>query len=126
MYLSLEALTDAEILKVIKFNEPSSFSTDITEINGQYVSSSFTVELSSEKNWSATTIPSWITVSPSSGSGDATLTITFTKNTIYSQRTGTIVFTDSENNTCQIQCTQERHPLLLPNNNIYRGGMIIN
>ena len=105
---------------------PVNFSTDITELNCEYVSSSFTVEITAENNWSATTIPSWITVSPSTGDSSTTLTITFAKNSTYLPRAGTIVFTDSENNTCEVECTQGKHPLILPKNNIYRGGMIVN
>lgn len=99
-----------------------------TSLTSDYNATAFTVSLTAGDNttWSATTVPSWITVSPSTGDSSATLTITFAKNNTYEQRTGTIVFTDSESNTCSIECTQGKHPLLLPNNNIYRGGLIIN
>lgn len=107
----------------------SSFEVSETALTNDYNSTAFTVNLTADENttWSATTIPSWVTVSPSTGSStSATLTITFAKNTSYSQRTGTIVFTDSEDNTCEIECTQGKHPLLLPKNNIYRGGLLVN
>ena len=128
MYCSLEALTDAEINQVIAFND-TNFGVSETALTNDYHSTAFTVNLTAEENttWSATTVPSWITVSPSTGSStSATLTITFAKNSTYSQRTGTIVFTDSKSNPCEIECTQGKYPLLLPNNNIYRGGTIIN
>ena len=125
MYISTEALTDNEIQAVIAYNENySSFSVSETALTGSYQTTAFTVGLTASDNttWSATTVPSWITVSPSTGDSSATLTITFAKNSTYSQRTGTIVFTDSESNTCEIECTQAKHPIIIPKNNIFRGG----
>ena len=128
IYISKEALTDNEIQQVIAYNENSSFfGVSETALTGSYQTTAFTVDLSAKDNttWSATTIPSWITVSPSTGDSSATLTITFAKNSTYSQRTGTIVFTDSESNTCEIECAQAKHPIIIPQNNIYRGGKLI-
>ena len=99
-----------------------------TSLTSDYNATAFTVSLTAGDNttWSATTVPSWITVSPLTGDSSTTLTVTFAKNTSFSGRTSTIVFTDSNNSTCEIVCTQGAYPLLIPNNNIYRGGLIIN
>lgn len=105
----------------------STIETDVTAITDSYQASSYTVNLSSEYDWTATTIPSWVTLSITAGtSGDTVITVTFQKNTSYEDRTGKIIFTNSDDFTCEIECTQEKHPLLVPNNNIYRGGLIIN
>ena len=67
MYCSLEALTDNEIKKVIAYNERlSTFEPDTTALTGDYRATAFTVNLTANENttWSATTIPSWVTVSP--------------------------------------------------------------
>lgn len=105
----------------------STIDTDVTELSGPYETSSYTVNLSSDYAWTATTIPSWVSLSSTAGtSGDTEITVTFRKNNIYSQRTGTIVFTNTETDTAEVECTQEKHPLLVPKNNIYRGGNRIN
>lgn len=98
--------------------------TDITAITGTYEASSYTVNLSSTSEWTATTIPSWVTLSTTAGtSGVTEITVTFSKNTSYLERTGTIVFTNAESDTCEVVCTQEKYPLLIPNENIYRADL---
>ena len=101
--------------------------TDVTGLTGTYQASSFTVNLTSSSDWTATTIPSWVSLSSTAGtSGETALTISFPLNKTYNERAGTIVFTNAENDTADIECTQGKHPVIIPNNNIYRGGMIIN
>ena len=102
----------------------STIDTDVTELSGTYETSSYTVNLSSTSEWTATTIPSWVTLSTTAGtSGVTEITVTFSKNTSYLERTGTIVFTNSESDTCEVVCTQEKYPLLIPNENIYRADL---
>ena len=99
------------------------FETDVTAITGTYEASSYTVNLSSDEAWTATTVPSWITLSSTAGtSGTTQITVSFPINSTYSQRTGTIVFTDAENETCEVECTQGKHPIIIPQQNIFRGG----
>lgn len=101
----------------------STIDTDVTELSGTYETSSYTVNLSSDYAWTATTIPSWVSLSSTAGtSGDTEITVTFRKNNIYSQRTGTIVFTNTETDTAEVECTQGKHPIIIPQNNIFRGG----
>lgn len=52
------------------------------------------VSLTSNTGWSVTGLPAWVTVSPMSGRGDATLTITLSKNTDPQSRTATIMVND--------------------------------
>lgn len=51
------------------------------------------VSLSAEAAWTATTTHDWITVSPSSGSQDATITVSVTENMDDNDRTGTVLLT---------------------------------
>lgn len=108
-------------------SKSSTIDTDVTELSGTYETSSYTVNLSSTSEWSATTIPSWVSLSTTAGtSGDTAITVTFSQNNTYSQRTGTLIFTNSESNTAEVVCTQENPPLFIPKNNIYREGNLIN
>lgn len=129
MYCSLETLTDAEVLQVIRYNENSgpTFEVDTTAITATYsvATSSVTLTTEEDMDWTASTLNNWITVSPASGTGSATITISLSKNTAYTQRVGTVTVTNGED-VIEIVCTQEKHPLLVPKNNIYRGGSIIN
>lgn len=129
MYCSLETLTDAEVLQVIQYNENSgpTFEVDTTAITATYSATTSSVTLTADEDmaWTASTLNGWITVSPVSGTGSATITISLAKNTVYTQRAGTVTLTNGED-TIEIECTQEKHPLLVPKNNIYREGNLIN
>ena len=129
MYCSLETLTDAEVLKVIQYNEHTgpTFEVDTTAITGTYSATTSSVILTTEEdmNWSASTNYSWITVSPLSGTGSATLTISLSTNNNYTARTGNVLITNGED-TIEIVCTQAKYPVLIPKNNIYREGNLIN
>ncbi len=129
MYLSLETLTDAEVLKVIQYNEYSgpTFEVDTTAITATYSATTSSVTLTTEEDisWTASTLNNWITVSPASGTGSASITISLTKNTSYTQRVGTVSLTNGED-VIEIECTQGKHPLLVPKNNIYREGRLVN
>lgn len=129
MYCSLETLADADVLKVIQYNENSgpTFEVDTTAITATYSAtiSSITLTTENEIAWIASTNNSWITVSPVSGTGSATITISLGKNSTNVQRTGTVVLTNGED-TIEIVVEQEKHPLLIPKNNIYREGILVN
>ena len=105
----------------------STFETDITAITATYSATTSSVTLTTEEDisWTASTNNSWITVSPVSGTGSATITISLAKNTAYTQRVGTVTLTNGED-VIEIVCTQEKHPLLVPKNNIYREGRLVN
>ncbi len=126
LYISNETLTDGEIQQVIAYNENSSvFYADPDSLSFDYEASSSTITLNAdtEMSWTATSIPSWITLSSSAGTGTATITVSAAKNNTISPRTGTIVFSNGED-TAEVECTQAKHPLLVPFNNIYRNGLI--
>lgn len=128
MYCSLETLTDAEVKKVIAYNESTTtFETDITAITASYNSASSAVTLIADEGmeWTASTLNNWITVSPASGTGSGVITISLAKNTAYIARTGLVTLTNGED-TIEITVEQGKYPLLVPKNNIYRGGNRIN
>lgn len=126
LYVSNDALTDSEIAQVIAYNENSSvFYADPDSLSFGYEASSSTITLNAdtEMSWTATSVPSWITLSNSAGTGTATITVSAAQNNTISPRTSTIVFSNGED-TAEVECTQAKHPLLVPFNNIYRNGLI--
>lgn len=128
MYCSLETLTDTEVKKVIAYNEnTTTFETDITAITASYNSTTCAVTLTAEEDmaWTASTNDGWITVSPLTGTGSATITISLSTNNNYTPRTGTVTLTNGED-VIEIECSQAKHPVLVPKNNIYREGRLIN
>jgi hypothetical protein len=129
MYLSLETLTDAEVLKVIQYNENTgpTFEADTTAVTATYSATTTSVTLTADEevSWTASTNDSWITVSPVSGTGSGVITISLAKNTAYTQRVGTVTLTNGED-TIEIECSQAKHPVLVPKNNIYREGRLVN
>lgn len=111
----------------IELYELSTFETDVTAITATYSATTSSVTLTTEEDiaWTASTNYSWITVSPATGTGSATITISLAKNTGYTQRVGTVSLTNGED-VIEIECTQEKYPLLVPKNNIYREGRLVN
>lgn len=105
----------------------SAIEVEPTAITSTYSGSTSSITLTIDEglSWSATTIPSWISLSSTAGTESADITATITQNNTYSQRTGTIVFTASNGDTAEIECTQDKHPILVPVNKIYRGGQLV-
>ncbi|AUS04532.1 chondroitinase-B domain-containing protein [Pseudotamlana carrageenivorans] len=66
-----------------------------------------TVNVSSNVSWAVTDNQSWITVSPSSDSGNGTINVTVQENTADSERSGTITVSGSGVSNQTIQVTQE-------------------
>ncbi len=125
IYISTEALTDAEIKRVIAYNEGVPyFETDVTTITASYNSTTCAVTLTAEEDmaWTASTNDSWITVSPASGTGSATITISVSQNKTYVSRTGSVEITNGED-TIEITVEQEKYPLFIPAENIYRADL---
>lgn len=128
MYCSLETLTDEEVKKVIAYNEnTTTFETDVTAITASYNSTTCAVTLTTEEGmkWTASTTNDWISISPNQGTGSSVFIVTIAKNTSYTARNGLITVTNGED-TIEIAVGQEKYPLLVPKNNIYRGGNLIN
>lgn len=71
--------------------EPTiSLNTTTKEVSA--TTGNFTLELTSNSNWFVNGIPSWITLSKTSGNGNASITINYQTNTSISPRSATITF----------------------------------
>lgn len=128
MYCSLETLTDEEVKKVIAYNEnTTTFETDITAITASYNSTTSAVTLTADEGmaWTASTSNNWITLSTTGGTGSSVFSVNVAANKAYTARTGLVTLTNGED-TIEITVEQEKYPLLVPKNNIYRGGNRIN
>ena len=75
----------------------------------------FTISDPSNHGWSFNnTGTSWITIAPSAGTGDATVTVTFSGNTASSSRTSIMVFSDiTQSGTTTIPVYQEAYQAVL-------------
>lgn len=93
----LYVVTDGDAkLYVYKINDPD-FSNIILSTVPTFTSSggTNTVSVTSSGSWSVSDDMSWITVSPTSGSGNDSFVITTTENTSTTPRTGTVTITGS-------------------------------
>lgn len=116
--------------------DASDIHVDTDEIQASSGASSYTVSISAETGtlWSASTNDSWITVSPATGDGNSSLTISVSGNTGYTERTGEVVL-ETENDEITITVVQkkkakilERHPLYFEDTEIikmYKNGEVI-
>ena len=125
IYVSTEVLTDAEIKRVIAYNEGTAgFETDVTAITASYNSTTCAVTLTAEENmaWTASTSNSWITLSTTGGTGSSSFTVSIAANKAYTVRNGLVTITNGED-TVEITVEQEKYPLLIPAENIYRADL---
>ncbi|MFC2104885.1 BACON domain-containing protein, partial [Bacteroidota bacterium] len=77
-------LTGGGLTRTVSVSQSGDFTTvSPTSLSYGAPSSSKTITVSSNGSWSATSIPSWITVSPASGTGNKTVTVTSTNLTLY-------------------------------------------
>ncbi len=79
---------------------------DPTSLNYVAAGGSKTVNVTSNISWTATSSASWLTVSPTSGSNNGTITATATTNTSSSERTATITISGSGVTSQTISVTQ--------------------
>ena len=101
---SLTSITALLLMPLLLFNcaeeqlptgaQVSNYSSDITYDNLLTNSNSGKVQISVANNtdWTASSAYDWLTVSPTSGKGDATLTLTVADNPSVNSRTGSILF----------------------------------
>lgn len=84
-----------------------------TVLEFAYTGGTGTLTITTDDTWSIVGKPSWITTSVSSGTGNATISVTADTNENFESRVGTIVFYDSTRNktylvhTCQADNTGE-------------------
>lgn len=123
MYLSKEGLSDSEVLKVIRYNEGVGMTVDPDSINFDATGGTGTIDISSENPWTASTTDNWISISPLTGSSDATVTISAPYNS-FDQRTGTVTFTDGDDSVDLTVIQKEN--TLIPFKKMYKNGNRIN
>lgn len=124
IYISPEVLTDAEIQQVIKYNEKTSFETDVTAITASYNSTTSAVTLTADEDmaWTASTSNNWITLSTTGGTGSSVFTISIAANKAYTARNGLVTVSNGED-TIEITVEQGKCPLFIPAENIYRADL---
>lgn len=118
------AATDQTKMELIAL---STFETDVTAITASYNSTSSAVTLTADEGmeWTASTLNDWIVLSTTGGTGSSVFTVSVAANKAYTARNGLVTLTNGED-TIEITVEQEKYPLLVPKNNIYRGGNRIN
>ena len=91
--VSMTGLTSGSLTKTITVNQSSknfTFSTDITSIDATFAAKTQDIKLTTNDEWTATSSAAWLTLSATSGTGDATIKASLTENTTASKRTATI------------------------------------
>ena len=101
------------------------FTVDVDNISAPASGSAYTINLTSSNPWTATTEQSWLTVSPSSGTGDTALTVTISANGSL-QRSGSITITDSNSNSITITVYQAKASVSLKSCSLARSGNVVN
>ena len=107
---------------VVNYNP---FFVDVDTITAPASGSAYTINLTSSNQWTATTEQSWLTVSPSSGTGDTALTVTISANNLFG-RSGTIELTDSDSNSITITVYQAKASVSLKSCSLVRSGNVVN
>lgn len=104
---------------------PIAFDVQPDTIDSDYTGGTFTVELTSDLQWAVAIPVEWFTVSPESGLTSSTLTITVAPN-YGNARTATLLISDEDADEIEITISQDKYPVIIPFNNIYRGGNRLN
>lgn len=92
-YIKLQAGTATETITVIQGAADPALSLDKSDIDVRAAAGSFSVSVTSNSSWTTSGVPSWITLTPSSGSSGGSITVNYTANTGVEDRTATITFT---------------------------------
>lgn len=98
-FLMISSCTDDEMpVSVVASSTSKTLSLSANYITTGYESTSttLTVKASSGVSWMFSNIPSWISVSPSSGYGSGTVTIDFAENTSTTQRSQTLFLKNTD------------------------------
>jgi len=122
VYLSNSALSDEEIQMVIDANE-SDFYMDVdkTSLRFEYTGGTATFNISSNTAWVITS-SNWLTLSQTSGEGDATITVTASESRDnIASRIGSITITN-EYQDVVIIVEIDKAPAIFPQDNLFRKG----
>lgn len=82
------------------------FTLDKSEINFDVQGGSIDVQITSNADWCITNIPSWLSVSRSSGSGSGSITLVTSANTLAQSRSAILTFT-ATNTTIPLRVNQD-------------------
>ena len=106
-------VTGGGITRTVTVTQESTPSLTITPLDQfvGYTEGNTTFTITSNRSWTVEDDADWITVTPTSGSNDGTLTVTYLENTNTIQRVGTITVTGG-GITRTVTVTQESAPLL--------------
>lgn len=89
------------------------FTASPSSISDGGLGGTYQIEITSSHEWTATTIPAWVTLSQNSGSAGTIITVSLPLN-VGVQRTGSIVFTDVKGRTATVGLEQEEGSLNPP------------
>lgn len=120
---------DAAYQSKIELIPLSTFEIAPTETAATFESGTTTITVNTDNNstitWTASTSDSWLSLSPSTGSGDGSVVVTYAKNAALQDRTGTVTFTSSEGDELTFTIEQEKKPALVYDHPIYRSGNLV-
>lgn len=111
--LHLSLFVAAMACLLVGCRKPVEVSFDIQSQTIAAEGGTYTVELKSNGDWSIGTTAEWLTVSPTSGNGDATLTLVAQRNTTHEARSTEIKAT-TKDNTATLTVSQEFIPNVHP------------
>lgn len=126
IYFSTEALTDEEIDRVIVYNETTrTFEISQTAVTADYMPATYILALTADDDmtWTASTDSNWITLLDATGTGSHTFRLQFSKNEAHSVRNGIVTIVNNYGDEIEIDVTQGKHPLFVPQDNIYRADL---
>ncbi len=91
-YIVINASELSETITVEQAAGDATISLSETEVALGAASGSFNITVNSNSEWVVADLPSWITVSPSSASGDTEVTISYEANDLEAKRSTTVEF----------------------------------
>ena len=81
------------------------FTASPSSISDGGLGGTYQIEITSSHEWTATTVPAWVTLSQNSGSAGTVITVTLPENP-GADRTASLVFTDVKGRTATVSLTQ--------------------
>lgn len=82
--------TPSQIVTVVQAGAPATLTTPITSLTVEAIGGTSSINVISNTSWSVSSSQTWLTSSPVSSSGNATLNLTATANTAVDSRTATV------------------------------------
>ena len=109
--------------------ETSSFDITPSAATATKGSGSTTISVDTDNDntitWTASTTDAWISLSPSTGAGDGSVTVSYAANSSPQDRVGTVTFTSNGGDVLTFTLTQEKKGAIVYDHPIYRSGSLI-